>query len=420
MAAAASADEPDSAAAEAQLLLGQLGISGTADIAPADDAARWARSGAMALTGPPDRPPLLPAAPIASRLAGAAAVLERLGGPAVDGPALLAARAALRGVTRRSVPGASRIVRAEDGWIAVTLSRQDDLELVPAWLHGSDCSWDHIGTAAATRSAADLAADGQELGLAVAVVPGPRSAPDVQQRTRGLDGPWRIVRSDGPPAAGRLRVLDLSALWAGPLCAHLLALAGADVVTVDSVGRPDGSRVGDPQLFALLHRGHTFRRLDLRERRDLTALHVLVSEADVVVTSARPRALQQLDLMAPPRAGQTRVAITAYGLTGPWCNRVGYGDDCAAAGGLVVGDPPTFIADAAADPATGLYAAVAALALARTGGGLVDVALREVAHHLSRGPLRTGEREVSWTGADWVVSTSTGPVVVSPPKPPHR
>ena len=37
-------------------------------------------------------------------------------------------------------------------------------------------------------------------------------------------------------------VVDLSALWAGPLCAHLLGLAGARVVKVESLGRPDGAR----------------------------------------------------------------------------------------------------------------------------------------------------------------------------------
>ena len=42
------------------------------------------------------------------------------------------------------------------------------------------------------------------------------------------------------------RIVDLSALWAGPLCAHLLQLAGASVVKLESTRRPDGARFGAP------------------------------------------------------------------------------------------------------------------------------------------------------------------------------
>ena len=68
-----------------------------------------------------------------------------------------------------------------------------------------------------------------------------------------------------------------------------------------------------------------------------------------------------------------------------------FGDDAAAAAGLVAmgDDGPVFCADAIADPAAGLYAAVGALASLLDGGGhLVDVALREAAGHLSRSTPR--------------------------------
>lgn len=50
------------------------------------------------------------------------------------------------------------------------------------------------------------------------------------------------------PVEGLL-VVDFSALWAGPLCAHLLGLAGARVVEVETPGRPDGGRRGKPGLL---------------------------------------------------------------------------------------------------------------------------------------------------------------------------
>jgi crotonobetainyl-CoA:carnitine CoA-transferase CaiB-like acyl-CoA transferase len=268
-----------------------------------------------------------------------------------------------------------------------------------------------VVTAAAASPGAALADRGQELGLAVAVVPpaGPDSV-----------APWELHRSAGSPVSGPLRVVDLSALWAGPLCAQLLAAGGSDVVTVDSVGRPDGARTGDPALFSLLHRHTRSCSVDLRTTDGRAVLRSLVDEADVVITSARPRALQQLGLdplaEAAARPGLTWVAVTGYGLTGPGRDRVAYGDDAAAAGGLVVGDPPVFCADAAGDPATGLYAALAAVALARSGGGVVDVALSQVARHLARGPHRAAGPDALRTPDGWAIETAEGLVPVARPR----
>src|SRR5208283_578290 len=45
----------------------------------------------------------------------------------------------------------------------------------------------------------------------------------------------------GLPLAG-VRIIDLTAFWAGPAATHLLAAFGADVVKVESIQRPDGIR----------------------------------------------------------------------------------------------------------------------------------------------------------------------------------
>jgi hypothetical protein len=432
-------DREDHAAVEARLLLAELAaatgtapVTTTADeiagaVGGCDEDARWAASGAMHLTGPADGPPLAPRAPVASRLTGAAAVWARLTGVRIDGPALLGERAALRGLSRRgatSAGGGSRIVRSADGWLVVTLPRPEDLELVPLWLRSESSSWESVTAAAAAGTAVELAEAGQELGLAVAVVPEPGSGPDEQLLTRAVADrprPWLISGAEGPRQRERLKVLDLSALWAGPLCAHLLGLAGADVVTVDSLSRPDGARRGDPALFALLHDGHVTRPLDLRSRLGRAQLDQLIAASDVTISSVRPRALEQLGLwpseVVQRHRGLTWVAVTAYGLTGPWRNRVGYGDDTAAAGGLVAdADGPVFCADAAADPAAGLYAAVAAVACGRQGGGVVDVALRDVAHHLSRPPHRPKPLLVRPDADGWQVVTGHGPVPVALPR----
>src|SRR4051794_71332 len=353
----------------------------------------------MSLSGRPEGPPLAPGPPVASRLAAAGAVFTELsarrGHPVdVDAPALLGERAALRspgdegshgdggGLGRNgniSGGGGCRLLPARDGWVAVSLNRPDDWELLPALffgarsttfagarsttfvgarsttLRGVVADWPAVETAVSATAAAELSARAAELGLAIGVLPSGPEPEDEQYGSRRAGGPWIITAGRQPGRRStNLRVVDLSALWAGPLCASLLHRAGADVTTVESTNRPDGARRGDPLLHRLLHAGHTMRAIDLSSRSGLQALHDLVMEADVVVTSARPRALHQLGLdphsWLARRPGLTFVAITAYGLTGPWCNRIGYGDDTAVAGGLVTRDPtPMFCADAAAD-----------------------------------------------------------------------
>ena len=176
-------------------------------------------------------------------------------------------------------------------------------------------------------------------------------------------------------------MLDLSALWAGPLATALLAESGATVTKVESTTRPDGAREGEPRFFALLDQAKEHRIVDLSDRRGVDDLRAACAAADLVVEASRPRALDQLGVAR--RAPW--LSITAYGRTGPWRQWVGFGDDAAAAGGLVAWEDhePRFLADAAADPAAGLHAAAAALAVLVGHDADVDVALREVAAHLA-------------------------------------
>ena len=120
----------------------------------------WATSGAMALTGARDGPPLSPGWSVASFMAGMANDLVALGVPRVDGAALLGERAARSRLTRRGViaPGGScRLVRAADGWIAVNLARPDDVALANAWLDDArldaDDPWPRLTRAVASSPA---------------------------------------------------------------------------------------------------------------------------------------------------------------------------------------------------------------------------------------------------------------------------
>lgn len=345
-------------------------------------ARRWARSGLALLTG--DAAPLFPRRDYAGRLEALAA---RVG---VD-MRVFGERAAELGLCRRgqvSANGSARLVEARDGWLAANLARPDDREAVPAWIGcGLDEEpWTALEAAARRRTAADLAEAGQELGIPCAVV---GSADDVQQQARGSGAGPRVSRvaAGHGETMGRPLVIDLSSLWAGPLCAQLLGLAGARVVKVESAGRPDAARGGPPAFFDRLHTGHESVVLDFATAEGRTQLARLIARADLVIEASRPRALEQLGI-EPEAAfaanpGLVWVSLTAYGRTGPWRDRVGFGDDAAAAAGLTAWDRsgrPMFVADALADPVAGVMAAAAALqALAAGGGMMVDVALREAA-----------------------------------------
>lgn len=364
-------------------------------------ALEWARSGAMALCGELQAAPRLAPGPLATCCRGAAQALNALSPEHatddLDAPALLGERAAIAGLRRRgsTAPGGRcRFVRCSDDWLAVNMARDEDESLLPAWLAAGDFRtdpgidlWDRIAEAARRCSAESLLSRARLLGLPVAGTAESRSSRDRSQaiwcRTTRV-GTQAVRRPGTAPL-----VVDLSSLWAGPLCTQLLGTRGARIIKVESRSRPDGARSGPPAFFDLMNAGKQCVGLDLHDLEDRVALHRLIASADIVVESSRPRALRQLGIDAEASlertAGQVWLSITGYGREEPQANWVAFGDDAAVAAGLLLlgdgeGAPPAFCADAVADPLTGLHAAVAALAAWRAGGGaMLDVPLRDVA-----------------------------------------
>lgn len=365
--------------------------------------AAWARSGAMALTGRANGPALGPPPGFVERIHsledGLLAEFRRSDVTLeLDSLALLGERAALTGLQRQgatSCGGATRLLRAGDGWLALSLARPSDVELLAAWLGEAvaraEDPWSSVAPAVAERGVSDLVDGGALLGLPVAALPAGND--DVAELARSDAGPAAglpvLATSFGdaaPAAVAELLVVDLSSLWAGPLCAQLFGFAGARVVKVESTGRPDGARFGPPAFFDLLHAGHESVAVDFNTAEGREDLRRLLEAADVVIEASRPRALRQLGIEAEALLcnGRPRVwlSITGYGRTGDAAHRVAFGDDGAVAGGLVVWDDqgPCFCADAVADPLTGLVAAMAVLASVAAGGRwLLDVSLQGVA-----------------------------------------
>ncbi|MDR3386341.1 MAG: CoA transferase [Rudaea sp.] len=261
-----------------------------------------------------------------------------------------------------SANGACRLLPTLDGWLALNLARPDDIDLVNALTGASGDPWPALVPYCARRLSAELRDRAIELQLPVAM-------------------PGEALPLDLAPLSSATvprRVLDLSALWAGPLCAGLLGRSGARVVRIESIGRPDPTPDGSPKLDAFVNRGKFRLPLDLREVDGRKRLLDEVANCNVLVTSARPAALARLGLEPDMLAHLTWVAITAHGFTGPAGARVGFGDDCAVAGGLFeyCADTPRFLGDALSDPLTGLEAARAVLS-GRT--GLIDIPMARVA-----------------------------------------
>lgn len=370
----------------------------------------WAASGAMELTGEAAGPPVL--SPLPALLTEAGSALTRLSTRvgrvvSIDPSLLLTGRAGAMGLTRRgrtSAGGATRLLRAADGWCAVTLARPDDLDLVPAMLGRTDVPdpWQGLATAVRGAEARQFAAHIRTFGVPAAALP--RTPPQVE-------APWQVSSIAAPREDVRLDgalVVDFSSLWAGPLCAHLLGRAGARVVKVESTRRPDGARAGNRRFYDWLHAGHESVAVDFTSAQGRADLGELVSAADIVIEASRPRALAQLGLdpeRLDHRPGRVWVSITGYGRSRP--DRVAFGDDAAVAGGLVGWSDghPVFCADAIADPLTGLVAALGAMgSLAGGGGQLIDVSMRDVAAAFAGAASDCDEPHPVRASADgWVV-----------------
>ena len=352
--------------------------------ADVDVSRQWAESGAQWLTAP--------GVAVPGRLVrGVVGLVEHLdshgaglaGMLGARGLGVLAERAAALGFGpsgRVSAGEASRLLPCVDGWVAASLTRGDDWDLVPAWLGpGVQRGWDAVAAALRVSPRHAVVERARLLGLACCAVGETDDARPVLLDSAGDSDPLPL---DG------LVVANLAALWAGPLAADVLARLGARVITVESTARPDGARA-TPAFHDALHGRSESVALDLRTPHGLARLRALAAAVDVVIEGSRPRALAQMGIDATSIVAEgprVWVSITAHGRKAPHGEWIGYGDDTAAAGGLVGTHDggPVFIADAVADPVTGLIVAAAVADLCASGGRwMVDIALSRVAAWLA-------------------------------------
>ena len=217
----------------------------------------------------------------------------------------------------------------------------------------------------------------------------------------------RSAQSSELPYEG-LRVLDMTAYWAGPLASHVLALLGADVIHLESPKRPDGARLvgGVPQtddqfwergpIFAALNTNKKSLTVDLGTERGIELLRRFVATCDVVIENYTPRVLEQLgldyDSLRADRPDLVMLRMPGFGLQGPWREKAAFAFVIEDASGLtwLTGHPDLlpFEPYCVGDPNAGLHALFGLLLALehreRTGeGGLVEAAMVEAAANVA-------------------------------------
>jgi crotonobetainyl-CoA:carnitine CoA-transferase CaiB-like acyl-CoA transferase len=240
------------------------------------------------------------------------------------------------------------------------------------------------------------------------VAPQPRApAPALGDRAAAEE--WSERRRPAPRAGAArpfegLRVLDMTAYWAGPFVGHLLALLGADVIHLESAARPDGVRLvgGVPQsepqywergpIFAALNTNKRSLTIDFGDPSGVDLVRRFVATCDVVIENYTPRVLDQAgldyDSLRAHRPDLVMVRMPGFGLDGPWRDHSAFAFVIEDASGLtwLTGHPDQLPIEpyCMGDPIAGLHALVGlAVALEhrdRTGeGGLVEAAMVDAA-----------------------------------------
>jgi hypothetical protein len=268
--------------------------------------------------------------------------------------------------------GGSRIMPTRDGrWFVLTIIRAEDRVCLPALLLDEDLDIhdpDAIAAGVARHDCDDIVERGRLLGLPVAALDETPASPPSEVMVHGS---YRQR-----PPGHRPLVIDMSAIWAGPLLGHLLWLAGAELVKIESPTRPDLIRRDDPATFDLINQGKANISIDLTRPKQKAALIDLIRRADFVVESSRVRALKQLGVDAEALVRKTPglvwLSVTGHGATGEAANWAGIGHDCGVAGGLsqamvrACGEVG-YVGDAIADPLTGIAGAIEAWRAYRSG-----------------------------------------------------
>ena len=199
-----------------------------------------------------------------------------------------------------------------------------------------------------------------------------------------------------------IRVADFTWVWAGPFCTLQLAHLGAEVIRVETAGRPCVTRLLPPWAegefganrsgyFNQYNQGKLSFSLDLKKPEAVEIAKELVSKSDVVCENFAAGVMDRLGLgykvLRAVRPDVIMIALSGYGATGPEREFVSYGPAQVPLSGMssltgYAGWPPMHVGISYGDPNGGLHGAFAVVAAllhrARTGEGqYIDLSQQE-------------------------------------------
>lgn len=194
--------------------------------------------------------------------------------------------------------------------------------------------------------------------------------------TSGAPSPDTALAGESNGPLEDLIVLDLSSFMAAPMAAMWLADFGAKVIKVEhprgDMMRDWGSkRDGVPLFWKMVGRNKKSITLDLHNASAQDVVRRLASKADVLIENFRPGTLAQWGLdyetLAEVNPKLIMLSVSAFGQTGPYSHRRGFGTLAEAMSGYayMTGEPdgpPTLPSFGLADGITGLTGAFGILA----------------------------------------------------------
>ncbi|MFZ2063585.1 MAG: CoA transferase [Candidatus Binatus sp.] len=201
---------------------------------------------------------------------------------------------------------------------------------------------------------------------------------------------------------GKLRVLDISMGWAGPLVGQMFAEMGADVIKVEdthhfdwwrgslSMAPPEMQPIERAAVFNTANRGKRGVTLDLASARGIEILKRMIEVSDVLVENFSPGVMDRLGLgyqsVSAINPRLIMISMPSFGSDGPECNARGYGNTVEAMAGVTgltgyhdgTGQRYT-LSNALGDPVGGLHGVFALMVAIRererTGRGqLIELA----------------------------------------------
>jgi crotonobetainyl-CoA:carnitine CoA-transferase CaiB-like acyl-CoA transferase len=238
--------------------------------------------------------------------------------------------------------------------------------------------------------------------------------------------------ADRPVASGPLvglRVIDVGQLIAGPLVGTILADWGADVVKIEQPGTGDplrqlGPRKDDvPVWWKINGRNKRSIALDLHRPDHRVVLREFARTADILVENFTPGTMESWELgyetLSRANPGLIMVRVSAYGQSGPYRDRRGFGRSAEGFGGLafITGfedRPPVHAGVPLGDYVGSLTAVAGSLAAVaernRSGlGQVLDVALYESVFRMMELPVAAYDQLGQVTGRDGTTNSYVAP-----------